>query len=511
MAYQARLDEVHQKAVSAYRSFKPLPVEYRLSQLQRLKAALEALNEDMNAALLTDLGRSHMSARISESDAVVDMCSHAIEHLRTWVQPEPRESIPLFITASAEVYPQPYGAALIIGSWNFPFDVTLGPLIDAIAAGNSVVVKPSELSPACSDVIEKAVSSLDKDCYQSVQGGPEVVTYLLTKRWDVICFTGSAAKGKLVAQAAAEHMTPTILELGGKNPAIVDETADLTNAALRITQGRFLNAGQLCLSPEYVLVHKSIEQPFCTALIKTIGDFYGPDARLSPDLGRMISEGATKRAAALLEGHGGEILIGGQVSIEEKYVPPTVIRNPSLNSALMQEENFAPILTLLTYTDFSECVDFINSRPRPLGVYYFGSSAGHFSQLKHKTCAGALLQNECAFHFTVLDLPFGGVGESGHGRTHGRAGFNAFSNEKAVFRNDTLNMFPISSRYPPYTPQKELTFFRAKGLFGCLVAIVRCRQMRWVRRHWLALLLAVLWLLEPKHHLAAQLIKRIST
>lgn len=511
MAYQAGLDEVHQKALASFLSFKPLSVEYRLTQLRRLKTALEALKEDMNAALLTDLGRSHMSARISESDAVVDMCSHAIEHLRTWIQPEPRESIPLFITASAEVHHQPYGAALIIGSWNFPFDVTLGPLIDAIAAGNTVVVKPSELSPACSDVIEKAVSALDKDCYQSVQGGPEVVTYLLTKRWDVICFTGSGAKGKLVARAAAEHMTPTILELGGKNPAIVDETADLTNAALRITQGRFINAGQLCLSPEYVLVHKSIEQAFCTALIKTIGDFYGADPKSSPDLGRMVSEDATKRAAALLEGHGGETLLGGQISIEEKYISPTVIRNPSLNSSLMQEENFAPILTLLTYTDFAECVDFINSRPRPLGVYYFGSSAGHFSLLKQKTWAGALLQNECAFHFVVHDLPFGGIGDSGQGRTHGRSGFNAFSNAKAVFRNDTLNMFPISTRYPPYTPQSEVTFFRAKACLGCLVAVARCRPMRWVRRHWLALILAVLWLLEPKHHLAAQLIKRISS
>jgi aldehyde dehydrogenase (NAD+) len=511
MAYQAALDEVHEKAVTAFRSFKTLPLDYRLAQLRRLRRALEALKEDMNAALLTDLGRSHMAARLSETEMVVDMCSHAIDHLSTWMKPEPRESTALFITASSEVSPQPYGTALIISSWNFPFDLTFGPLIDAIAAGNTVVIKPSELSPACSDVIEKAISALDKDCYQTVQGGPEAITYLLTKRWDVICFTGSGAKGKLVAQAAAEYMTPTILELGGKNPAIVDETADIANAALRITQARFLNAGQLCLSPEYVLIHKSIEQSFSTALTQTISDFYGPDPKQSPDLGRMISESATKRAAALLEGHGGETLVGGQTSIDEKYVAPTVIRNPSLSAALMQEENFAPILTLLTYTDFAECVEFINNRPRPLGVYYFGSSAEHFSTLKHKTFAGALLQNECAFHFSVHDLPFGGVGDSGHGRTHGRCGFNAFSNPKAVFRNDTLNIYPISNRYPPYTPKSEQTFFRVKAILGCLVAILRCRPMRWVRSHWLSLIVAALWLLEPKYHLAASLFKRISS
>ena len=504
MAYQARLDAVHQTSVSSFRTFKTLPLSYRLQQLKRLKRALELNKDEMNAALMTDLGRSRMGSRLAETDLVVDMCQHAIKHVSTWMKGEQRQTSPLFITASAEVLPQPYGAGLIIGSWNFPFDVTFGPVIDAIAAGNTLVIKPSELSPTCSDLIEKIVSSsLDKDCYQTVQGGPDVISYLLTKRWDVICFTGSAEKGRLVSKAAAANLTPVILELGGKNPVIVDETADIRNAVLRVAQGRYLNAGQLCLSPEYVLVHTSIEKTFTTSLLDTIRSFFGPDPKQSPDLGRLINESATRRAVKLMQNHGGETLIGGEGSIEERYIAPTVIRNPALDSPLMQEENFAPILTILTYTDFAECVEFINNRPKPLGVYYFGTDRKHWDMLKYTSFAGALLQNECGFHFGVPDLPFGGVGESGMGRTHGKAGFLAFSNTKAVFRNDTVNMYPISLRYPPYTAQGEKTLFRVKTLLSCLVGIMRCGAMRWVCRHWVKLVLLVLWVMEPRYGLAA--------
>lgn len=458
------IDSKLQRVRSGFQSFKTLPLSYRQAQLRALRSSLQAHYSDINAALATDLNRSSAASRVSETEHLIEQVDYVLGNLKNWVKPESRDFPALFLPGNAYITYEPLGVVLIMGTWNFPFAITLGPLIYAIAAGNAAIIKPSEMSVASAQLIQTLCSVLDPDCYQVVQGGPEVAEYLLSLKWDLIFFTGSTEKGKLVAAAGAKTLTPVIGELGGKNPTIVDDDANLENAALRITQGRTFNVGQVCVAPEYVFVHKSLLGRFEEAAVAALKRFYGEDPRKSPDYGRIINTGHTQRIAKLLESHGGTVLLGGTVDVSERYVAPTLLRSPDLNSPLMKEENFAPILSIFPFEDIHEVITFINSREKPLAVYYFGSR--NKDLVRQQTSAGAFLQNEAIFQYALLDLPFGGVGASGTGRYHGVEGFRAMSNVKSVFEKDTYNGFPASLRYPPHTPEREAQFFRLKHAFG---------------------------------------------
>ena len=459
-----------------FRSGKTRPYSYRRSQLQLLGKAFREFYDAEVAALHTDLNRCSMASKLTEAEHLVDLVDYTLSNLKAWMRDDPKDVPALLLPANTYVRYEPLGVGLIMGSWNFPFDVTLGPLISAIAAGNAAIVKPSEMSVASAAVIEKIVSVLDPECYQVVTGGPEVAADLVAKKWDFVFFTGSTEKGRLVAQAAARHLTPCLLELGGKNPAIVDRDANLVNAALRIVQGRTLNVGQICLCPEYVFVHESVAAEFERLVLSTLASFYGDDAKKSGDYGRIINTGNTQRIAKLLENHGGEVLYGGHFSVEDRYVEPTVIKNPSLNSALMREEIFGPILSLFTFSEIGEVIKFINDRDRPLAIYYCGSE--NKDEVMTRTTSGGFLQNEVAFHYAIPDLPFGGVGPSGTGRYHGEEGFRCLSNAKSVLEKDTYNGFPISLRYPPHTTANEASFLRLKGLVSFSAAEMKKSAVR---------------------------------
>ena len=465
------IDSKLQRVRSGFQSFKTRPLAYRKAQLHALRSSIQAHYSDINAALATDLSRSSTASRVSETEHLIEQVDYVLGNLQSWAKPESRDFPALFLPGNAYITYEPLGVVLVMGTWNFPFAITIGPLIFAIAAGNAAVIKPSEMSVASAQLIEILCSALDPECYQVVQGGPEAAEHLLTLKWDLIFFTGSTEKGKLVAAAGARTLTPVIGELGGKNPTIVDEDASLENAALKIVQGRTFNAGQICVAPEYVFVHKSLLGRFEAAAEAALKRFYGEDPRKSPDYGRIINTGHTKRIGKLLESHGGTVVLGGNVDIPERYVAPTLIRSPELNSALMTEENFAPILSIFPFEQINEVIAFINSREKPLAVYYFG--ARNQDLVRQQTSAGAFLQNEAIFQYALLDLPFGGVGASGTGRYHGVEGFRAMSNVKSVFEKDTYNGFPASLRYPPHTPEREAMFFRLKHALGFSAASLK--------------------------------------
>lgn len=454
------IDSKLQRVRSGFQSFKTLPLAYRQAQLRAFRSALQNHYSNINDALAADLNRSSAMSRVSETEHLIDQVDYVLEHLNGWAAAEQREFPVMMLPANAYITYEPLGVVLIMGSWNFPFAVTLGPLIYAIAAGNAAIIKPSELSETSSKLIETLCSSLDPECYQVVQGGPVEAEHLLTLKWDLIFFTGSSEKGKIVAAAGAKTLTPVIGELGGKNPTIVDEDASVNSAALRIVQGRTFNVGQLCVGPEYVFVHKSLIERFEKAVIAAIQRFYGEDAKESPDYGRIITTGHTERIERLLQTHGGQVVYGGKVDVAERFVSPTLIRSPDLNSALMKEENFAPILAVFPFEDITEAITYINSKDKPLAVYYFGSR--NKKLVSERTSSGAFLQNETIFQYALLDLPFGGVGASGSGRYHGVEGFRAMSNVKSVFEKDTYDGYPISLRYPPHTKERENLFLSLK-------------------------------------------------
>lgn len=427
---------------------------FRVAQLNALQRSIKENTTKITQALGTDLHRSEFLSHLTEIEHMVGYIDYNLKHLKAWMKPEVCDLEMMNGPGDAYIVRQPFGVALIIGAWNFPFATTLDPLICAIAAGNAALIKPSEMSPNASQVIYDICQGLDQTVYRCIQGGVEVAKAILTERYDLIVFTGSPMKGKLVAQAAAVHMTPTILELGGKNPTIVDEDVDLDVTCQRIIQGKCLNAGQICLSPDYALVHANQLQNFLDKYRQTVTNFYGEDASKSADFGRIINEAHARRLESYLENHQGSIVMGGQVNVSDRYVSPTIVLNPSLESALANEEIFGPILVVFTVKSIDEAVEFINSREKPLAVYYYGNSTANKEKVKRLTTSGTYGINESIFNYACKDLPFGGVGNSGMGMYHSKYGFLNMSHSRSVLEKSTANSFPTTLRYPPYTPTK---------------------------------------------------------
>lgn len=434
-----------------YRSGRTHGLTWRYGQLENLKRMLVEREQEFVVALEADLGKSAFESWLGELNIVKSEIDHTLGHLGSWVSAE-RVSIPLaMLPGKGRIYREPLGVVLIIGPWNYPVNLILAPLIGAIAAGNAAVLKPSEIASATSTLLAKLVPEyLDKDCIAVVEGGIPETTELLQQQFDHVFYTGNGTVGRIVMRAAAEHLTPVTLELGGKSPCIVDKNANLEVAAKRIVWGKFFNAGQTCVAPDYLLVDKEIADEFCKKLVKTIKSFYGPDPKESQDFARIIN---AKHFDRLVKALGDtDVLCGGENDRDNKYLAPTLVRGISEDHALMQEEIFGPILPILEVANLEEAIAFVGKRDKPLALYVFTEDKKVAQAVLSRTTSGGACVNEVIAHLSVPDLPFGGVGPSGMGAYHGKAGFEVFSHKKSVLHKSSRLDVPV--RYPPYDEKK---------------------------------------------------------
>jgi aldehyde dehydrogenase (NAD+) len=435
---------------------------FRRAQLEKLLAALNEFEAPLLAALKTDLGKSEFQGYASEFGLVQSEIRHALKNLARWTRLQ-RKPTPWFVQpARGWVQSEPYGVALILGPWNYPLQLLLAPLVAAIAAGNCVMLKPSELAPSTATVVMELVrKTIPPEFVGAVAGGPDVAAELLQIRFDKIFFTGSTRVGRVVMSAAAQHLTPITLELGGKCPAIVCADASIELAARRIAWGKFLNAGQTCVAPDFVLVHRSIRVPFVGALQAAIQKFYGADPSTSPDYGRIINHKHFDRLVAYLAD--GNVWHGGAHERATRFIAPTILGDVNWNSPVMQEEIFGPILPVLEFERLDEVVAQLQSRPTPLALYLFTQDRATETRLLGELRSGGVCLNDTISHMVGTGLPFGGLGESGLGAYHGQAGFGAFSHQRAVLRRGTWWDPPF--RYPP----QQLSLTALKKAFRFLL------------------------------------------
>ena len=436
------------RARAYFRSDATRPHDFRLAKLHRLKEVIEAYEPRILEAMMSDLGKPPMEAFASEIGVVLKDLNLAIRSLRSWMKPRRASSNLMLMPASSELVPEPLGVALVMAPWNYPMNLFIGPLVGAIAAGCTAVMKPSEQAPATGKLMQEMLKEAfgDDGYVQLLQGGPELGDRLLEQKWDVIFFTGSTRVGKRVMAAAAKHLTPCVLELGGKNAVLVDEDVDLAVAARRILWAKTYNAGQTCVTADYVLVHKSVKDALVEHLVATLKQFFGDDPRKSKELGRIVSAHHVRRLKSLLTG--GRVVAGGECDEAERYFAPTIVVDPAMDSPLMQEEIFGPILPVAAVDSWSEAVRIVRDHSRPLCVYAFTSNPAHAEEVERYTSSGALMFNETVLHFVNEGTPFGGVGDSGMGGYHGKYSFEAFTHLKPVIRKSTLFDGLTSFRYP---------------------------------------------------------------
>jgi aldehyde dehydrogenase (NAD+) len=438
---------------ACFLSGRTRPAEWREQQLAAVGAMVTERADEFSRALWADLRRNRVDAAAADLHIIAEEAAYARRHVRRWMRPQ-REGTPLLLWPGRTVtHFDPLGVGLIIGAWNYPIQLMLSPLIAALSGGNAAVLKPSEVSPACADALARLVPQyLDRDAVSVVTGGVGETTALLELQWDHIFFTGGPPIGKIVMAAAARHLTPVVLELGGKSPAIVHASADLGVAARRIAHGRWLNAGQTCTAPDHVLVSREAAPSFLRHLKATILDFYGPDPQKSPDYGRIVSTRHFDRVKALLAG--GTIFHGGQHDRDDLYIAPTVLTDVPPDAPALQDEIFGPILPVLEVDSVEQAIGHVNARPHPLGLYVFAGDRSVADRIFAATASGDAVFNDCAVHPVVRELPFGGVGNSGMGKYHGKWGFHAYTNARGVLYRGTR--LDPSLRYPPYSRNSRL-------------------------------------------------------
>lgn len=417
---------------AGFRTGRTKPVAWRVDQLRRLRELLTSHGEELAAALHEDLGKSSTEAFRTEIDFTVREIDHTLEHLDGWLRPE-SAPVPAHLGEDATAWTQydPLGVVLVIAPWNYPLQLLLTPMLGALAAGNAVVAKPSELAPATSAAVARLIPRyLDTDAVAVVEGGIPETTALLAERFDHIFYTGNGTVGRVVMRAAAEHLTPVALELGGKSPAFVDRDADLSVVADRLARGKFLNAGQTCVAPDYVLTDPGTARALEPKLAEAVEALFGAEPRQSAAYGRIVNERHFDRLSALLAS--GRTVTGGDSDRSAKYIAPTVLADVDPKSPVMGEEIFGPILPIVTVADLDEAIGFINDRDKPLALYVFTESDTTRERIAAETSSGGLGFGLPLAHLTVSDLPFGGVGESGMGSYHGRYSIETFSHRKAV-------------------------------------------------------------------------------
>src|SRR6218665_705186 len=417
-------------------------INYRKQSLLKLLNAVQLHEQEIIKALYADFKKPEFEAVATETSYIISELNSTIKNINKWAKPT--QVLPSFLNfpSSDFIYKEPYGKVLIIAPWNYPYQLAFAPLIAAVAAGNQVVVKPSELTPNTSKIIAKIIKeTFDRNHVECVEGDHKTAEKLLAERWDYIFFTGSVAIGKIVAKAAAENLTPVTLELGGKNPCIIDETANLKLAAKRIVWGKFLNAGQTCIAPDYLLVSKKIKDPFVELLKTEILNAYGENPETSPDFPRIINKKNWKRLSSLLEKE--TILTGGQTNSKDFYLAPTLIDEPKLDSLVMKDEIFGPILPILSYKNDSELHAVISGYDKPLSLFVFTDNKSFAEKIIRDYSFGGGCINDTVIHFANSRLPFGGVGNSGIGAYHGKKSFDTFSHHKYILKKANWLDIPI--------------------------------------------------------------------
>jgi aldehyde dehydrogenase (NAD+) len=428
--------------------------QFRKKQLKKLKSAIEAQEEEICRALAMDLGKPDFEAYTSEVVFMYMEINHTLKNLKKWMRTK-KVSTPLpLLPASSRIIKEPYGLTLIIGAWNYPFQLLLGPLVGAIAAGNTAVLKPSELTPHTARIIESLIDdTFDQDYISVVQGeGAEVVPALMDKhRFDYIFFTGSVPVGKAIAQQAAKKLTPVTLELGGKSPAIVDRTANLKVAARRIAWGKFFNAGQTCVSPDYLLIEDKVKGPFIESMKEVLEEFYAEGTRHSRDYTRILNEKRFDTLIGYLEQ--GRIILGGGHDRDNLYIAPTLMDEIRLDTPIMQEEIFGPILPMISFRNYDEVIQVIRKNPHPLSLYHFTGDKRKEKIIIEGVQFGGGAVNDTILHLSNPQLPFGGIGNSGIGSYHGQYSFDTFSHQKSVMKN--ITWYDNKLRYPPYKPSMK--------------------------------------------------------
>ncbi|KAI9813606.1 MAG: hypothetical protein M1827_003676 [Pycnora praestabilis] len=439
---------------TAFHSHRTRPIEYRLRQLRKLYWGLKDNEAELTEALRLDLNKSLFETFVTEISWCENDCIFTANSLERWAKDEAAEDIPLTNKlVSPKIRKDPLGCVLIIGAYNFPVQLCLGPLIGAIAAGCTAVLKPSELSPATAAVLQKIISeSLDKSCYAVVQGSVSETTALLEEKWDKdkIFYTGSANIGTLIAKKAAETLTPVTLELGGRNPAIVTKHADARLAARRLLWGKFVNAGQVCISQNYILVDKEILQALVAEIKTAMNEFYPDGAKSSPDYSRIVNERHFFRMKAMIDNSKGRILHGGEMDETEKFIEPTVVLVEDLDDALIKDESFGPLIPIYAVDDLDEAIRIANQvHSTPLALYPFGTKK-ETDKILNETRSGGASINDSYFHASIPTLAFGGVGESGQGSYRGKSSFDCFTHRRSITSTPNWMESLLNVRYPPY-------------------------------------------------------------
>jgi aldehyde dehydrogenase (NAD+) len=421
--------------------------DFRLESLNRLKTAIIKNETAIFEALKNDLYKPAYEGYLTEIGLVLEEIRFVSRHLKSWLKPRKVRTPYVLWFGSSAIYSEPYGISLIISPWNYPFQLAISPLVGSLAAGNCTVIKPSEYAPHTSTIISEIIKGhFDSHYVAVVEGDTQISKDLLDEHFDYIFFTGSMAVGKIVMSAAAKFLTPVTLELGGKSPCIVDQDVNIDMAARRITSGKFINSGQTCLAPDYLLVHRSNKQKLLDKIKAYLRKFYGKDPRKSPDYVRIINKRHFDRLAALLDK--GDIVVGGQTDAEDLYIAPTLLQNVSWNDPVMQDEIFGPILPVLEFEDSSEVIAAINSRPGPLALYFFSNQRKRYQRIVEEVSFGGGCINDTLSHFVNPHLPFGGTGSSGMGSYHGKASFDTFTHQKSIFKR--WFSFDLPLRFPPY-------------------------------------------------------------
>ena len=439
-----RIKEIHQSQQACFKSGYTLDVSTRISNLKKLKDAIRKWERHLCEALYADLHKSYEEAYLTEISILQGEIENHLKNVRKWASPQRKRTPLKLFPSSSRIVTEPLGNALIVAPWNYPVQLLLVPLVGAISAGCTAVLKPSPYVPNVSKVIEDMISDIFPEDYVAVvQGDRHVNTCLFEQRWDMIFFTGSPALGKVVMEAAAKNLTPVVLELGGKSPCIVDKDADISLAAKRIAWGKSLNAGQTCIAPDYLVLHKDIKDRFLEELFSQFRSLLGDDPSQSEHFVRIVNDAAFDRLESYLSD--GDIVFGGKRDRAERYFEPTVLDNVKMDSPVMMEEIFGPIFPIVTFGDIDEVTHMIVSREKPLALYYFGSDSSKV--LKHTSSGGACI-NDTIMHIANENLPFGGVGMSGMGSYHNKLSFDVFSHRRAVVSAPTWIDLPF--RYMPY-------------------------------------------------------------
>ena len=439
---------------------KSKDIGFRITQLKKLQKAVIDHEAAIIAALKTDLHKSEFETYTTEIALCKKEINYALKQIANWTKPQkaniPLEQFPGF----GRIYPEPLGVVLIISPWNYPFQLIIAPLVGAIAAGNCAILKPSEIAAHTSKLLAEILPKYFDPAYIAVvEGGVEISQQLLAEKFDHIFFTGGTTIGRKVMEAAAKHLTPVTLELGGKSPCIVDADTNIEYAARRITWGKFINAGQTCVAPDYLLVEQSIKQELLDKIQKCIREFLGEQPATSPDYARIINQKHFNRLVEFLQY--GKTIIGGESNSSELYIAPTVLDGVSLESPVMQDEIFGPILPVLTFSDVAEAIAIVNQKPKPLALYLFSHNKNLQRRVLQSTSSGSVCINDTVMQFAVPGLPFGGVGSSGMGKYHGKASFDTFSHYKSVLNRSLI--LDVKLRYAPYSKSKLQLLKRILG------------------------------------------------